>query len=52
MGAWFPHMIALFALTSVFVLGILGTGGKVLFDDWRVRQASRRRSIATEPDPL
>jgi len=33
--------IPLVVLTAFFVLGVLGTVGKLLFDDWRVRQATR-----------
>jgi hypothetical protein len=32
-------MIALFAVTAFLVLAVVGTVGKALFDDWRVRQA-------------
>jgi hypothetical protein len=34
-------VIALIAATAFIVLGIVGTVGKVLFDDWRVRQSTR-----------
>jgi hypothetical protein len=34
-------MIALFAVTAFLVLAVVGTVGKALFDDWRVRQAVR-----------
>jgi hypothetical protein len=36
-----PHMIVLFTLTAFFVLGLFGTLGKLLFDDWRVRRSLR-----------
>jgi len=39
-------MIMLVAATSFFVLGIAGTVGKLLFDDWRVRLSLRRQSPA------
>lgn len=42
-------VIPLIAVTMFFVLGVLGTAGKLLFDDWRVRQALRRPLL---PDPL
>jgi len=35
------RVIALIAATAFIVLGIAGTMGKVLFDDWRVRQSRR-----------
>jgi len=35
-------MIVLFAATAFIVLGVAGTVGKLLFDDWRVRQSARR----------
>jgi hypothetical protein len=35
-------MIALFAVTAFALLAILGTAGKMLFDDWRVRRAAGR----------
>jgi hypothetical protein len=35
------RIIPLVVLTAFFVLGVLGTVGKLLFDDWRVRQAAR-----------
>jgi len=34
-------MILLATATAFFVLGLTGTVGKLLFDDWRVRQAMR-----------
>jgi hypothetical protein len=34
-------MIVLVSLTAFFVLGICGTVGKLLFDDWRVRRSLR-----------
>jgi hypothetical protein len=35
-------MIVLFGATAFIVLGVAGTVGKLLFDDWRVRQSMRR----------
>jgi len=35
------QIILLVAMTAFFVLGVLGTVGKLLFDDWRVRQSTR-----------
>jgi hypothetical protein len=35
-------MIALFAAILFILLGTVGTVGKILFDDWRVRQSTRR----------
>jgi hypothetical protein len=43
------NIIPLVAVTMFFVLGVVGTVGKLLFDDWRVRQALRRPVL---PDPL
>jgi hypothetical protein len=34
-------MIALLSVTAFFVLGICGTVGKLLFDDWRIRLSLR-----------
>jgi hypothetical protein len=36
-------MILLFCMTGLLVLGFFGTICKALFDDWQVRQASRRQ---------
>jgi hypothetical protein len=41
-------MVVLFTLTAFFVFGIGGTVVKLLFDDWRVRQAMRL-PVATIP---
>jgi hypothetical protein len=35
------QIILLVAMTAFLVLSVLGTVGKLLFDDWRVRQAMR-----------
>jgi hypothetical protein len=35
------QIIPLVAMTAFLVLGVLGTVGKLLFDDWRVRRALR-----------
>jgi hypothetical protein len=42
------HIIPLVAMTAFFVLAIVGTVGKLLFDDWRARQALR---LAIAPLP-
>jgi hypothetical protein len=43
-------IVLLVAVTAFFVLGILGTVGKLVFDGWRVRQAARL-SIPVVPVP-
>jgi hypothetical protein len=35
------QIFPLVAMTAFLVLGVLGTVGKLLFDDWRARQAMR-----------
>jgi hypothetical protein len=35
------HIIPLIVVTVFFVLAIAGTVGKLLYDDWRVRQSMR-----------
>jgi hypothetical protein len=35
------HIIPLIAVTAFFVLAIVGTVGKLLYDDWRVRRSQR-----------
>jgi hypothetical protein len=42
-------MIALVAVTAFALLAILGTVGKMLFDDRRVRQAARLASALFAP---
>jgi hypothetical protein len=43
------NIIPLIAVTMFFVIGVVGTVGKLLFDDWRARQALRKSFL---PDPL
>jgi len=43
------NIIPLIAVTMFFVFGVVGTVGKILFDDWRARQALRKSLL---PDPL
>jgi hypothetical protein len=38
-------LIVLFSPTAFLVFGIAGTVGKLLFDDWRVRQSLRLPAI-------
>jgi len=35
------QIVPLVAMTAFIVLGVLGTVGKLLFDDWSARQAAR-----------
>jgi hypothetical protein len=37
-------------MTAFFVLGIIGTIGKLLFDDWRLRQRLAVIPLPIKPD--
>jgi hypothetical protein len=47
------HIIPLIAITAFFVLGIVGTVGKLVYDDWQLRRAQRQPipvvSVVEEP---
>jgi hypothetical protein len=45
------EIIPLVAMTAFIVLGVLGTVGKLMFDDWRVRQAMRLPVPVVVPVP-
>lgn len=44
-------MIPLVAMTAFLFLGIVGTVGKLLFDDWQVRRAMRVAVVPPEMPP-